>query len=87
MPSGCSRGTVENNQLNIFIKDSRGNKIAQKNVYGGIGYGYYRFKDGIKTGQKYTIEVYDFGGRQTQDFVAEMWAADSLVRLTNARTK
>jgi len=75
---------MENSNINIFVKEGW-NTVAQVPVFNDIGYGYHRWAGGIKAGIKYTIEIYDFGGRQAQDFTVTMYSGRSKTTLSNAR--
>jgi len=55
--------------------------LDQSGIYSDLGYGYYRWPDGIKAGIKYTIEIYDFNGSNAQEFTATMYAQNAIVKL------
>jgi len=44
-----------------------------------LGYGYYRWPEGMKANTDYVIEFYDFNGSKVQDFTMTMYAAKQAV--------
>lgn len=82
-PPGCTRPFVDKVNLNLFVKQGS-TTVGQEGIFGDIGYGYFRWPDGIKAGIKYTIEIYDFAGRNAQDFTVTMYASTKKVTLDNA---
>lgn len=82
-PANCS-DIRKKHDYNIFVTDYGDRIRYQEGTFNDLGYGYYRFKDGIKAGVEYKISIYDFANTKDHDFTVTIYTEKSQVEFYNA---
>ena len=81
-PPKCGNG--KNHDLNIFITDMGTREREQDSMFKSLGYGYYKWKNGLKAGTEYYITFYDWSGARKQDLTVTLYTSNSRVKLKEA---